>query len=88
MRPLWPWAWRTAGVVAVCAALAASWPGSYLVGFLTLSAAAVVLYAAGVGPTALQPPLESYVRPRWHAVLARLPARWSARLGFKPGGAP
>jgi O-antigen/teichoic acid export membrane protein len=88
LRPLWPWAWRTAGVVAVCAVLAASWRGSYLVGFLALSAAAVVLYAAGVGPTALQPPLESYVRPRWHAVLALLPARLSARLGFKPGGMP
>jgi O-antigen/teichoic acid export membrane protein len=88
LRPLWPWAWRTAGVVAVCGVLSASWPGSYLSGMLALSAAAVVLYAAGVGPAAFHAPLEAYVRPRWRAVLALLPARLSARLGFKPEGTP
>jgi O-antigen/teichoic acid export membrane protein len=86
LGPLWPWAWRTAGVVAVCAALAASWPAAHLSGLLVLSATAVVLYAAGVGPSAFQAPLASYVLPRWKAVLARLPVRLSP--GARPGGTP
>ncbi|HSP80195.1 MAG TPA: oligosaccharide flippase family protein [Myxococcaceae bacterium] len=74
VRPLVPWFWRTGLALALVAALAASWSPGGLLGFLALASAAVLLYAALVGPVAFQGPLASYVRPRWSALLARASA--------------
>lgn len=88
LRPLLPWGSRTVGVGALCAGLAFAWRPEGILGLAALSATAVLLYAVVVGPVAFHGPLEAYVRPRWDAVLARLPMRRGPRADSKPTGGP
>ncbi|MFL5353822.1 lipopolysaccharide biosynthesis protein [Archangium sp.] len=73
LRPLVPWGVRTAGVMGLGAGMALAWRPEGFLGLSVLSATAALLYVVVVGPVAFHGPLESYVRPRWDAVLARLP---------------
>ena len=79
---------RTAGVWVLCTGLALAWRPEGFLGLGVLSATAVLLYAVVVGPVAFHGPLEAYVRPRWDAVLARLPVRRGPRADSKPTGGP
>ncbi|HYO59058.1 lipopolysaccharide biosynthesis protein [Archangium sp.] len=81
LRPLFPWFWRTGVALALATALALVWAPGHLPGFLTMGAAAALLYGLVVGPVAFLEPLESYVRPRWNALSARLSLS-------KPSGTP
>ncbi|QRN95957.1 lipopolysaccharide biosynthesis protein [Archangium violaceum] len=88
LRPLAPWGLRTGALMVLGAAAALFWSPDHFPGLVALSAAAALLYLVVVGPVAFRGPLEAYVRPRWNAVLARMPARWVARAGSKPSGSP
>ncbi len=70
------------------AAVALIWAPDDFPGLAVLSVTAALLYLLVVGPVAFRGPLEPYVRPRWNAVLARLPVRGGARASSKPSGAP
>jgi hypothetical protein len=88
LRPLAPWGLRTGALLVLAAAAALVWPRDDFPSLVALSVAAALLYVLVVGPVAFRGPLESYVRPRWNALLARMPARWAARTGSKPSGTP
>ncbi|HYO70323.1 MAG TPA: lipopolysaccharide biosynthesis protein [Archangium sp.] len=72
LRPLFPWFWRTGVTLVLATLLSLAWAPGHLVGFLTVGLCAALLYGFLVGPVAFVAPLESYVRPRWNALTARL----------------
>jgi O-antigen/teichoic acid export membrane protein len=72
LRPLVPWGWRLAVVMGLAAGGALLWSPPHVLGLSAVSLLAVVVYALVVGPAAFHGPLESYVRPRWNALFARL----------------
>jgi O-antigen/teichoic acid export membrane protein len=72
LQPLLSWCWRTGLTLALAATLSFFWEPRGVLGFLTVSTLAVVLYAGLVSPVAFQGPLASYVRPRWDALLGRV----------------
>jgi O-antigen/teichoic acid export membrane protein len=82
LQPLFPWFWRTGVTLALTTGLTLAWaPDSLrLPGLLLAGTAATLLYGFLVGPMAFVAPLESYVRPRWNALSARLSSS-------KPSGA-
>ncbi|HEX8820056.1 MAG TPA: hypothetical protein VF794_09045, partial [Archangium sp.] len=81
LRPLVPWGWRTLVVLVLAAGVALLWSPPHVLGLVGVSIATVLVYAGVVGPAAFHGPLESYVRPRWNALFARLSMS-------KPTGAP
>jgi len=72
LRPLVPWFWRLSVVMGLAAGGALLWSPPHVLGLSAVSLLAVGVYALVVGPVAFHGPLESYVRPRWNALFARL----------------